>query len=121
VTSPLDPITIPALAIPTAAKYDCECPDHDLATLRKDLPEVSHVLIVGWRAPEEHAVRLLRGTDQIPALRAHDFITDGSDGVWTRLTPPARPHVLRVLSGRAGGASHAQPLAGFRQLFSREP
>ncbi len=26
-------------------------------------------------------------------LRARDFVIGGSDGVWTRLAPPARPHV----------------------------
>jgi CO/xanthine dehydrogenase Mo-binding subunit len=54
-------------------------------------------------------------------VRAHDFVTDGSGAVWTRLTPPARPHVPPVLSGRAGGARHAQPFAGSRHLLSREP
>jgi hypothetical protein len=49
-----------------------------------------------------------------PGVRAHVRIIDGSDGVWTRLTPPARPHVRPGTVGRAGGVSHAQPLAGFR-------
>jgi hypothetical protein len=57
----------------------------------------------------------------LSGLRAHDFVIDGSAGVWTRLTPPARPQVPPVLSRRAGGASHAQPLAGFRHLLSRGP
>ena len=56
-----------------------------------------------------------------PGVGAHDFATDGSDGVWTCLEPPARPRVRAVLSGRAGGTSHAQPLAGSRHLLSREP
>lgn len=54
-------------------------------------------------------------------VRVRHFVIDGSDGVWTRLAPPARPHVPPVLSGRAGGARHAQPLAGFRHLLSRGP
>jgi hypothetical protein len=40
-------------------------------------------------------------------------LLSGSDGVWTRLTPPARRHGPPVRSWRAGGASLAQPLAGF--------
>ena len=49
------------------------------------------------------------------------LVTDRSGGVWTRLAPPARPHVPPVRSWRAGGASHAQPLTGSRHLLSREP
>jgi hypothetical protein len=40
-------------------------------------------------------------------------IIGGFDGVWTRLASPARLHLPPAISGRAGGASHAQPLAKF--------
>jgi Fur family transcriptional regulator, stress-responsive regulator len=58
-------------------------------------------------------------------LKAHDFITDGSDGVWRRLTPPATrspPHALPVLSGgeRAAPATPSHS-PDSDQLFSREP
>ena len=43
-------------------------------------------------------------------LRARSKIVCGIDGVWTRLTPPARHQIPPVFSRRAGGASHAQPL-----------
>jgi hypothetical protein len=56
-------------------------------------------------------------------LGAHDFVTDGSDGVWTRLAPPARPRVRPVLSGRAGGASQPDDSGAARsgEAGCREP
>ena len=47
------------------------------------------------------------------SLRARRRIICGFDGVWTRLTPPARPQIRPVFSRRAGGARHAQPLVKF--------
>ena len=45
-----------------AGKTEFECPAGHLEALRADLPEVTHVLIVGWRAAEPHAVELLTGS-----------------------------------------------------------
>jgi hypothetical protein len=54
-------ITVPALAVPMSDKTAFECPvDHENA-LRGDLPDVTHVLVIGWRAAEAHAVDLLDG------------------------------------------------------------
>ena len=44
-------------------------------------------------------------------LRARRRIMWRFGGVWTRLTPPPRPHVPPVRSWRGGSVSHAQPLA----------
>jgi len=51
--------SLPALAIPMAAKTDFECPPEHLGTLRVDLPDVDYVLVIGWRAAEPHAVERL--------------------------------------------------------------
>ena len=56
-------IQVPALAVPMAGKTDFECPPKHIEILKADLPEVKHVLVVGWRAAESHAVNLLRGGD----------------------------------------------------------
>ncbi|MGO9906181.1 MAG: hypothetical protein ACLP4R_26440 [Solirubrobacteraceae bacterium] len=55
-------IVLPALAVPMAGKTAFECPIEHLETLRIDLPKVTHVLIVGWRAAEPHAIELLQGS-----------------------------------------------------------
>jgi hypothetical protein len=55
-------VGIPALAVPMEGKTEFECPDEQVAALEDELPKVTHVLIVGWRAAEPHAVRLLDGS-----------------------------------------------------------
>jgi len=54
-------LTMPAIAVPLADKTDFECPQQHLNSLRADLSHVTKVLMVGWRAAEPHAVRLLEG------------------------------------------------------------
>lgn len=56
-------LTLPAMAVPMAAKTEFECPQDHLDALRAELPSVTHVLIVGWRAAEPHAVDLLTGSE----------------------------------------------------------
>jgi hypothetical protein len=61
-------LTLPAMAVPMAAKTDFECPQDHLDALRAELPRVTHVLIVGWRAAEPHAVDLLKGSGPTEGL-----------------------------------------------------
>ncbi|WP_249011259.1 hypothetical protein [Conexibacter sp. DBS9H8] len=55
-------VALPAIAIPMEGKTTFECPEPHIAALRADLPEVTQLLIVGWRAAEPHAVELLAGS-----------------------------------------------------------
>jgi hypothetical protein len=50
---------IPALAIPTAVKSTFICPRDHLETLREAIPQVTRILIVGWKAAEQHFLELL--------------------------------------------------------------
>jgi hypothetical protein len=50
---------VPAIAIPVETKQDYECPDEHLDLLKKLLPSVTKILVVGWRATESHFLRLL--------------------------------------------------------------
>lgn len=61
-------VSMPALAVPMAGKTTFECPPEHIAALVADMPKVKHVLIVGWRAAEPHAVRLLAGADSQEGL-----------------------------------------------------
>lgn len=54
-----DSAFIPALAIPTVAKSLYECPSLHMETLRRDLPDVDRLLVVGWRAQEKTFLDLL--------------------------------------------------------------
>jgi hypothetical protein len=55
-------VAVPALAVPMEGKTEFECPAEHISALEGDLPRVTHVLIVGWRAAEPHAVSLLDGS-----------------------------------------------------------
>jgi len=50
----------PAIAIPVQTKQDYECPDEHLDVLLKVIPDVTGLLVIGWRAKEQHFLRLLK-------------------------------------------------------------
>jgi hypothetical protein len=50
---------LPALAIPTVSKSSFVCPETHLAKLRKTIPQVEKIVVVGWRAGEQHFLREL--------------------------------------------------------------
>ncbi len=56
-----------------------------------------------------------------PCLVAPSASSDRFDGVRTRLTTRARPHVPPVRSWRAGAVNHAQPLVDSDQNFRPRP
>jgi hypothetical protein len=47
----------PAIAIPTQTKTTFECPPDHLSVLDDAFPTFTHVLIVGWRATEQHFLK----------------------------------------------------------------
>jgi len=49
----------PALAIPVETKQNYECPPEHFEALRKCLPEVTKILLIGWRATESIFLQLL--------------------------------------------------------------
>lgn len=50
----------PAIAIPVEEKSEFECPENHLAALREFLPDVTKLLLIGWRATEAHFLQELR-------------------------------------------------------------
>ena len=50
--------TYPAIALPVETKNEFEFPDEHLRKLRDIIPEVTRVLIIGWRGTEEHFLKL---------------------------------------------------------------
>jgi hypothetical protein len=54
-------ILFPALAIPVETKKSYECPTSHVDFLKKVIPKVKKVLIVGWRGAEAHFLTMLRG------------------------------------------------------------
>lgn len=65
----------PALAIPVERKRDYECPPAHLETLVACIPEVTKLLVIGWRATEYHFLKLL-----VENLRQELKVTVVSEG-----------------------------------------
>ena len=58
--NPIGQQVIPALAIPIAQKREFMCPDSHLTYLQSALPNVTKIIIIGWRASEAHFTQMLR-------------------------------------------------------------
>ena len=51
---------LPAIAIPVEKKRMFECPSYMIETLKSVLPHVTKMILIGWRATEEHFLGLLK-------------------------------------------------------------
>jgi len=51
---------IPAIAVPVANKAEFECPAGHVEVLNELLPSTSRLIVIGWRAGEEHFLNLLK-------------------------------------------------------------
>ena len=60
----------PAIAIPLEDKTDFECPADHLGLLQHLLPQTDRLLVVGWRATEQHFLRMLHAGLKAP-IRCH--------------------------------------------------
>jgi hypothetical protein len=102
-------VFIPAIAIPLERKQDFECPARHCEHLVQVLPNVSKILLIGWRATDEPFLELLR-TRMLGRPRAHVVAKDEAE---------ARSIVLRVANygvilGETTLASH-----GFSEFVVR--
>lgn len=61
---------VPALALPYRGKI-FECPDSHIESLKQVLPKVRGIMAIGWRAGEEHFLRLLAGSGLRQDLVVH--------------------------------------------------
>ena len=61
---------IPAIAIPVEREKNFECPPYLLEELIALLPQTTKVLVIGWRATEDHFLGLLK-THLKPGVRLH--------------------------------------------------
>jgi hypothetical protein len=72
-TSPL----FPAIAIPVESKLDFECPSEHIQELKKHLPQISQLLVIGWRAADPPFLELLyKAPSNIPV----QVVTASTDG-----------------------------------------
>jgi hypothetical protein len=89
-------IVFPAIAIPVERKSQFECPADHLEALRSRLPKVRKVLIVGWRAMEEHFLSLLNEHLQAPL---EVMVVEGSN----KGASEVEGRLKRVLGSRVTG------------------
>jgi hypothetical protein len=67
--SPNDKVgLVPAIAIPVEKKASFECPQPHLDLLKELLPDVDRLLLIGWRAREDHFLALLQAHLKGPLL-----------------------------------------------------
>jgi hypothetical protein len=59
---------VPAIAIPVEKKAYFECPQEHLDALKQFLPQVDRLLLIGWRATEDHFLTLLQDNLKGPLL-----------------------------------------------------
>ncbi len=67
----------PAIAIPVEKKSTYECPDDHIKALNDCLPQINNLLVIGWRAAEEHFLSLLR--ERLGSVRTHIVAGSKSD------------------------------------------
>lgn len=68
---------VPAVAIPVERKSHFECPQKHLSELERLLPGIDKLLLIGWRAREEHFLSLLSKHLKAPLTIQ---VVAGSDG-----------------------------------------
>lgn len=77
----------PAIAIPVENKSEFECPPGHVAALKQCLPRVTRMLTIGWRAMEEHFLKLLREHVSQPSLMVITGNQREAMGIANRLQP----------------------------------
>jgi hypothetical protein len=59
------PPLYPAIAIPVLDKSEFECPGPHVEMLRSLIPKVTKLLTIGWRASEQHFIKMLRSLTSV--------------------------------------------------------
>jgi len=95
----------PAVAIPVTTK-GFECPDEHLRVLRELIPQVTRLLIIGWRATESYFVDLLRAL-RVPQVTVVSGSRDRAQEVVDRL------------KGERLGGKYSASAEGFTDFVAR--
>ncbi len=91
----------PALAIPVERKKDYECPPEHFATLVACVPEVTRLLVIGWRAMEFSFLQLL--VDNLPRKMHTMVVAGSSDGAVEITRRLERAGIVGQFFASAGG------------------
>jgi hypothetical protein len=100
----------PAIAIPVETKVSFECPSDHLDALSRHLPEVTHVLTIGWRGNEAHFLKLLEaGFNGRSVL--FQTVANGK--------PDAEAVLARIKGAGINASGEATPYGGFTDYVVR--
>ncbi len=81
---------VPAIAIPLTRKTTFECPASHIQWLESMLPKVTKILVIGWRASEEHFMKMLK--QQLKELQALTVVSaSDAEDTMRRLQEELRP------------------------------
>ena len=94
----------PAIAIPVDKKSLFECPQEHIDQLATILPEVTRLLLIGWRATEAHFLELLRkrltpgirlytvAASEMEAVNINKALETALPGIFAGSTPDVGPN-----------------------------
>jgi hypothetical protein len=100
----------PAIAIPVETKYSFECPSDHLDVLSRHLPEVTHVLTIGWRGNEAHFLNLLKS-----GFKGRSVLLQTVAGG----KPDAEEVFARIKGAGINASGEASPYGGFTNYVVR--
>jgi hypothetical protein len=107
----------PAIAIPVERGKTFECPPSQIEELKTLLPRTSKLLVIGWRATEEHFLELLK-VHAKAGVRPANFHLRVVSGTQTD-AEDARDRILRAI-GRRTGDNYTINSEGFTAFMQGE-
>jgi hypothetical protein len=97
-------IAYPAIAIPVERKSQFECPREHVTALCSILPKIKKVLIVGWRAMEQHFLKLMQDHLVAPLeVMIVEATTKSAEDVKKQLEPIIESRVTNGIQSVVGG------------------
>src|SRR3972149_7928445 len=97
-------LLFPAIAIPFERKLDFECPPEHLEALRVFIPEVTKLLVIGWRATDQPFLELLAENIR-PDLRGM-VVTSGETSAREVVERLHQAGIRGEFSTSSGGFTH---------------
>jgi hypothetical protein len=96
-------LLFPAISIPVVSKSQSsfECPANHLDALAECATQTTHLLVIGWRAQEEHFLQIVR---PFPKLR-HILVVSGGTAEARETAERLRTNPIQGLSPRGEGFS----------------
>lgn len=93
-------VNVPAIAVPIVTKKNYECPKDHLRLLETSISDVTKLLLIGWRAGEEHFLSMLRGLNNDTRIMIVSSGPNGAGQVREKLLSAEIPNASISLSDK---------------------